>query len=98
MDLKTIMPLQSGPVILDDFKLMFVQPCGMHYIVQSRHASGKLVRLQSVSLPLSVDSNTCGSLLFVNGMLKTLGYEDNGTQENIVVGQNFETRETLDLS
>lgn len=97
LDLKTIMPPQSGPMILDDFKLMFAHPCGMHYVVQSRHVSGKLARLQSVSLPLSVDGNTLGSLLFVNGMLETLGYEDNDAPKNLVVGQKFETRETLDL-
>jgi hypothetical protein len=95
--LRDIMPAHTEPMILDDFRLMISHPCGMRYVVENKHTSGKIVRLQSISLPLRTESDSIARVIFVNNMLETLGFENKVPDEGLLIGQKFETREPYDL-
>ncbi len=97
VDLTTVMPAHQSVNILQDFKSMQGTPCGVHYVVHSQHPSGKIARLETLSLPIAAESGGLPKLVSVNHMIETIKHGNEASSEDLNLARELEKRVFIDL-
>lgn len=97
VDLRTTTPTNQSFDVLRDFKLMLSQPCGMYHVAHNQHPSGKIARLETLTLPIAPDRRTLPKFVCVNHMMETVGYDAEDGSDGLKFLKELEERRFIDL-
>jgi hypothetical protein len=97
VELSTVMPQKTGFNILDDIRAISHQPCALYQVVLNRHVTGKIARLESLTVPLSADPGGMPKFVTVNHMIETVRYGNDEHSKTLELIRSLEERTFLDL-
>lgn len=97
VDLRATTAENQGFDVLDDFRTMQSQPCGMYHVAHNQHPSGKIARLETLTLPIAPDRRTLPKFVCVNHMVETVGYEAEEGSDGLQFAKALEERKFIDL-
>ena len=96
-ELSQVTPQEIGINILDDLRAILSQPCAHYLVVLNRHVTGKIARMESLTLPLTADPGGRPKFVTINHMIETVRYEDDEHAGKLELMRSLEERTFLDL-
>lgn len=97
VDLRATTPANQGFDVLHDFKTMQSLPCGMYHMTHNQHPSGKIARLETLTLPIAPDRRSLPKFVCVNHMMETVGYDAEDSSDGLKFAKELEERKFIDL-
>lgn len=97
VELSTVMDPTSEVSLLDDLRALFSQPCALFQVLVNRHETGKIARMETLTLPLSADKGGKPKLVTVNHMLETVKYGDDQQSGTLELMRTIEDLRFIDL-
>lgn len=97
MYLGDILPPDDAPIMLKAFQTMQTHFCGLWLCTHNHHPNGRIVRIESLSLPLAAAENALPKCVTVHNQLGTIDYDRSENAGALILGQEFEKREFVDL-
>jgi len=97
MFLDDILSPGEGPQMLSALQTMYSSRCGLWFRTQNHHPNGRIVLMETFSLPLAAAENALPKCITLNNQLETIGYDQSGDSDALILGQAFPIREFVDL-
>ncbi|MEQ9145722.1 MAG: PAS domain-containing protein [Parvibaculaceae bacterium] len=95
--LSCVMPEAMRPTVLRDLKTILTHPCALWFQHQNRHATGKVVRIEALMLPLAGGRKAHPKFIAVNHMLETLRYDADVSNTAVELGQTTDGHAFIDV-
>ncbi len=96
-DLTKVIPETPGYDVHDDVKHILSRPCGLFQMVQNKHVTGKIARLESLTLPLNPDPGGVPKLVTVNHMIETVKHGTADALTDLTLMRTLEENTFVDI-
>lgn len=97
MYLDEILSPDEAPQMLRALQTIQSSHCGLWFRAQNHHPNGRIVLMETFSLPLAGTQNALPKCVTLNNQLETIGYDQSDDADALIVGQEFQVREFVDL-
>ena len=97
MYLDSLMLPETQTIAHQAFQVMQSHPCGLWLRSTNHHPSGRIVRMEALTLPLSPTGSALPKFVTANHQIETIGYDDTEEGHKLILGQPLEQLEYVDV-
>lgn len=97
IDIRAAMPDDPGFDVLEDFRATQALPCAIYHVAHNQHPSGKIARVETLTLPIAPDRRSLPKFVCVNHMIETVGYDNNDKLDGLKFAKELEDRRFIDV-
>ena len=92
-----IMPSGYEEELTRHFQTIRAHPCGLYLVALNRHPNSKLVRVETLVVPLAASKGHAHKFVSLNHMMQVLGFDGDRTDTKTELGRSLEHVEYIDL-
>ncbi len=96
-NLDSLLSAETQTITHQAFRIMQSHPCGVWIRSLNHHPSGRIVRMEALTLPLSPVEGALPKFVTVNHQIETIGYDDTDESHKLILGQTLEQLEYVDV-
>ena len=93
MYLDRLVPSEKQAITHQAFRVMQSHPCGVWIRSLNHHPSGRIARMEALTLPLSPVEGALPKFVTANHQIETIGYDDTKESNKLSLGQTLEQLE-----